>query len=237
MPGLEELLPKAARVIRDWVTAEFEKQKLSIKHEMYAAHSRIHISFDLWTSPNHKAIVGVVAHYITAYGRKRDIVIGLREVLGEHTGANIGHQLVRLFKEYDILDRIGFFISDNASSNDTCVSYVLRKQNQRITKKQIARRRIRCLGHVINLCAQAFLIGKDAEKVCKQLESALKDGDFKKIRALWRKRGSIGRLHNVIRYIRANPQRRNRFAKIVEGGELAKFDGLQVSVREKIQLK
>ena len=151
---------------------------------MHAAHSRIHISFDLWTSPNHKAIVGVVAHYITAHGRKRDIVIGLREVIGEHTGANIGHQLVRLFKEYDILDRIGFFICDNADNNDTCISYVLRKQNRRMTKKQIARRRIRCLGHVINLCAQAFLIGKDAEKVVKKLESALKDGDYKKIRAL-----------------------------------------------------
>ena len=91
---------------------------------------------------------------------------------------------------------------------------------------------IRCIGHIINLCAQAFIIGKDAEKVCKDLETALRDGEYKKIGDLWRKRGSIGRLHNIIHYIRASPQRRNRFAKQVVGGELAKFNNLQVSLKE-----
>lgn len=229
-PGLEKYLPKAANTIRSWVVMAFEERKERIKQEMREAHSRVHISFDLWSSPNHKAIIGVVAHYITAHGRRRNIAIGLREVFGEHAGENVGHQLLLLFKEYDITDRIGFFICDNDSKNDTCITYLLKKLNPRMSKRQMVRRRIRCMGHIINLCAQTFIIGKDAENVCKELETALREDDVKKIGELWRKRGSIGRLHNIIRYIRASPQRRNRFAKMVIGGELANFDNLEVSV-------
>ena len=105
-----------------------------------------------------------------------------------------------------------------------------------MSKRQMVRRRIRCMGHIINLCAQTFIIGKDAENVCKELETALREDDVKKIRELWRKRGSIGRLHNIIRYIRASPQRRNRFAKIVIRGELANFDNLEVSIRVRVIL-
>ena len=230
-PGLEKVLPKAAQTIRGWVIEAFESRKAAIRQEMLAAHSNIHISFDLWSSSNHKAIVGVIAHFINANGRRRNIVLGLREIEGEHSGENIGHQLLQLFKEYGLLtpNRLGYFICDNAETNDKCIAYLLRKVNPRISKRQIARRRIRCLGHIINLCAQAFIIGKDAENVCKELDHANRDGDWKKVGDLWRERGSIGRLHNIIRYIRATPQRRNRFKNILLDGELTKFNGLQVS--------
>ncbi|KAF5703911.1 restless-like transposase [Fusarium mundagurra] len=76
-----------------------------------------------------------------------------------------------------------------------------------MSDKQRKRRRLRCFGHIVNLFAQALLIGKDAEK---------------------RKRGAIGRLHNIIKYIRASPQRRQFFTSIVCGGELSEFDDLEL---------
>lgn len=228
-PPLEKHLPRAANTIRQWVLDAWKKRKVELRKEMRAAHSRIHISFDLWTSSNHKAIVGIIAHFINASGKRRTEVIGLREIVGEHSAENIGHQLLRLFIEYGITHLIGFFMCDNAEVNDKCVAYVLKKINPSISKRQIKRRRLRCFGHIVNLCAQAFLMGKDAEKICKDLDAAVREGDWKKIGDLWRKRGSIGRLHNLIRYIRATPQRRNRFMAIVVGGEAAAFNGLQVS--------
>ena len=54
--------------------------------------------------------------------------------------------------------------------------------------------------------------------------------NLKKIGELWRKRGSIGRLHNIVQYIRASPQRRQFFRGITCGGDLAEFDGLEVSI-------
>jgi hypothetical protein len=54
---------------------------------------------------------------------------------------------------------------------------------------------------------------------------------MKRIRELWRKSGAIERLHNIIKYIRASPQRRQFFRLIVCGGELSEFDGSEVGLR------
>jgi hypothetical protein len=78
------------------------------------------------------------------------------------------------------------------------------------------------------LCAQAFLVGKDADKICKELEATYRDGDMKKIGELWWKRGAIGRLYNIIRYIRASPQRCKFFKLIELDSDLAIFNGLEL---------
>ncbi len=65
--------------------------------------------------------------------------------------------------------------------------------------------------------------------MCWPQNCALREGDLKKVGELWRKRGALGRLHNVIRYIRGSPQRREFFRDMTTGGELAEFDGLEVS--------
>ena len=119
-------------------------------------------------------------------------------------------------------------MADNASNNDICIDLILQNLYPYMTKKQHLRQRLRYLGYIINLCAQAFLVGKDADKICKELEAAYRDSDMKKIGKLWQKRGAIRRLHNIIRYIRASPQH-HKFFKLIElGGNLAIFNGLEL---------
>ena len=50
----------------------------------------------------------------------------LKRLHGKHTGKNMAALLLEVFREYKIGGRIGFFILDNASSNDTYVDLVLR---------------------------------------------------------------------------------------------------------------
>ena len=83
--------------------------------------------------------------------------------------------------------------------------------------KQRLRRRLRCLGHVINLSAQAFLLGKHSQETLSQLEHAYLQYDFEATAKVWRKQGALGRLHNIIRYIRMTPQRRAEWGKIAIG--------------------
>jgi hypothetical protein len=45
----------------------------------------------------------------------------------------------------------------------------------------------------------------------------------------WADKGSVGMLHNVVRFIRASPQRIERFTGVLVGGLLEKFDRLHVS--------
>jgi hypothetical protein len=150
-------------------------------------------------------------------------------VYGEHSGENLGLLVLELLQDYGICgDRIGYFMLDNASSNDTAIDFILKELCPWMTPKQRRHRRLRCLGHIINLCSQAFLMGRICEKEIKKLEKHYQRGDYSKVEELWRKFGCLGRLHNLVRYSRLTPQRREEFAAIVIGGDLWEFDGLEL---------
>ncbi|KAI8416699.1 hypothetical protein FOFC_03012 [Fusarium oxysporum] len=228
-PALLNHLPKAAKTIRSWVMDAFLSKKQRLREDLQRSRSRISISFDLWTSPNPYAILGVIAMWIDTTGKRRTTVLGIRRVYGEHTGENLGSVVLELLKEYDIGgDEIGYFMLDNASSNDTAVGFILKELCPWMDSKQRRHRRLRCLGHIVNLCCQAFLMGRNCEKYLAKLEKHYQRGDYAKVEELWKKFGCLGRLHNLVRYIRLTPQRREEFAAIIIGGDLSEFDGLEL---------
>jgi hypothetical protein len=229
-PWLSKLLPKAGRTIRKWVKEAFLARKEVLKKDLCTARSRISISMDAWTSPSYISILGVVAHFIDRSGKRRTAILALRQLEGAHSGENMAGILLQIFNEYGIRNQIGYFMADNHEANDTCVDYVLQELYPWMTAIQWRKRRLRCTGHIINICADAFLMGKDAEKIAREMDTALREGDIKRVGELWRKRGALGRLHNIVKYIRGSPQRREFFGKQVCGGELAAFDGLEVSL-------
>jgi hypothetical protein len=132
---------------------EFRKQKKLLREDLHEARSNIHLSFDLWTSPNYFAIIAIVAHYIDRHGARQTKLLAMRRLEGEHTGTNIAQAVLNVVGEYRIGSRIGYFMLDNASSNDTAVDLILKTLYPKMTEKQRKRRRLRCLGHVVNLAA------------------------------------------------------------------------------------
>ena len=72
-PTIEELLPKSAHTIRKYVLLAFEKRKEVLKAAIRRSSTQIHFSFDLWTSPNHLALLGIVGHYIDEFGCNRSV--------------------------------------------------------------------------------------------------------------------------------------------------------------------
>ncbi|PWI65082.1 hypothetical protein PCL_07381 [Purpureocillium lilacinum] len=228
-PALLNHLPKAAKTIRSWVMDAFLSKKQRLREDLQRSRSRISISFDLWTSSNPYSVLGVVAMWIDTAGKRRTTVLGIRRVYGEHTGEHLGLVVLELLKEYDIGgDQIGYFILDNASSNDHAVELILKELCSLMNSKQRRHRRLRCLGHIINLCCQAFLMGRNCEKYPAKLEKHYQRGDYAKVEELWKRFGCLGRLHNLVRYIRLTPQRREEFAAIIIGGDLSEFDGLEL---------
>lgn len=71
-----------------------------------------------------------------------------------------------------------------------------------------------------NLCPRALLIREEWEKTLRRLEGVT----GKESEGMWRARRTIGKFHNIIKYMRWTPQRRELFASIEIGSELAKFD-------------
>lgn len=252
-PSITQILPSSQNTIRDWVITAFEARRIKLKASLSRSESMIHFSFDLWTSPNHLALLGIVAHYIDEYGQNQSVssnlllvhfecfcsnlftlqtLIAIRQLHGAHSGENQAEVIIQVITEFEIQARVGYFVTDNASNNDSAIEIVVAHFCPQLSVEQRHSRRLRCLGHVINLAAKAFLYGKEFEEFEKQNQDIRENSDLLRELQLWRKRGPVGKLHNVIIFICRSPQRREKFAntKAFADDEASAYDHLNLVV-------
>ena len=129
------------------------------------------------------------------------------DACSRHTGTNIADDVARIIAEYGLDRSLGFFITDNASNNATCIS-ALADEFQFDARA----RWIRCSGHILNLVAQSILFGGDADALELELLSA-QDEELRHM-DVWRRKGPCGKLHNIVKYIKRSPQRIEQFEDI-----------------------
>jgi hypothetical protein len=67
--------------------------------------------------------------------------------------------------------------------------------------------RLRCFGYVVNFVVKALLFGEGLNRFTKDLKDA---SDFHAFR-IWRSKGAIGKLHNLVVYITRSNQRVQAF--------------------------
>jgi len=205
-PEAISAIPKSGDTVRTWAINRFKAARNIIKLRLHEAISKIHISCDMWSSPNGHSMLGVVAHWCEQDKSLRSTLLGLPKVWGAHTGDNIAEALVDVLEQYELTSKLGYMMMDNATNNDTAV--------QAINEELIRRghdpgmpweyRRLRCSGHIWNLTVKKLLFGKDMDAL------EMNAVDF----ATWRQVGPVGKLHNNVRYIRASPQRRDSFLAV-----------------------
>lgn len=157
------------------------------------------------------------SHWLT----RLQVLLAIRQLKGPHSGENQAQIIISVIKDYGLEDNIGYFVTDNATNNDTAIDAVLSKLCPHLTKKQKKARRLRCLGHVINLSAKAFLYGKEVEEFIISAELSKATSDTQKELELWRKRGPISKLHNLIIFICRTPQRREAFESVLKADSTA----------------
>lgn len=165
---------------------------------MQSALTKISLSFDLWTSKNQLALLGICAHYLDHSGKPISTLLSLPQQTGRHLGVNLAETIGGVISDYNLEDKLGFFITDNADSNSTCLDAMALEFG--FDKEQ---RWIHCVCHVMNLVAQAVLFGKDSDAFEKEL---LEDITVEELNlAHWRRKGPIGKLHNVVYWICRSP--------------------------------
>jgi hypothetical protein len=223
-PFLQELfvqfdgqLAKQVSLGRNTMSADlsklFEEKKAVVKSELRDAATSIHFSFDLWTSPNHIAFVAIIGHFLDRDHQYQIRVLGFRRQIGTHTGENIAHTLENVIRDWGIEGQVGAAICDNASNNDTCLESLYPRLDPRMKPVDVKARRMRCFGHILNLVSKAFLFGDDADTFELQSDAFdLLDQHNSALRH-WRRKGPIGKLHNIVKFIRASPQRIESFKR------------------------
>jgi hypothetical protein len=111
-----------------------------------------------------RAFCAITAHFCNAKGEFRTLLLGLPHQAGRHTGVNIAPTISAIVQTFRIEQKLGWFVCDNASNNDTCIKALGSK-----FEFDHFERRIRCVGHVINLVARSLLFGKEPEALKEKL--------------------------------------------------------------------
>jgi hypothetical protein len=185
----------------------------SLTSSLELCNTAIHLSFDVWTSPNHRSFLAVVGHYTDyRHGEVKNVLLGFRRLLGPHTGENIGGCVWSVVEDFWLEIRLGYFTLDNATSNDTAVVTISQKLDALGIAFDPQERRLRCFGHILNLAAKAFLWSENP----LHIDDASFEDDADEATQLerlqeWRRRGPLGKLYNCIRYTLKTPQRREKF--------------------------
>ena len=223
---VEQLLPHSHNTTREYVLEAYTKQKEVIKQRLAFARSCISLSLDLWTSDSHLPLLGIVAHFVDASYTIRNVLLALPYIDGAHTGQNLAPYVLKVIEDFGIEQKLGWFMMDNAYNNDT----LLKELSKSLPTIDVKQHRLRCLAHVLNLCCKAVLLGTNSDS----FEMDLKDKDtinvddristfeaavtskqdLEKRLKEWRKKGPIGKAHNLVIHVNSSDQRRQLFGRL-----------------------
>jgi hypothetical protein len=203
-PGVA--VPSRHTASRDTMV-RYRAEEGRINEQLRNAAGKISVTLDCWTSPNNKAFLGVTGHYIDDDWTLKSLLLDFVPLPGEHTGENLCGAFVDVCERRGILGKLQGVTTDNAANIDkllTCLEVAGSKRGVVFAKDQ---QRVRCVAHVVNLAAQAFLCELRAEdsradsngggggSVAMQTEGEL----------------CIDKLRHVVRWIRSSPQRSRNF--------------------------
>ena len=132
-PESYDILNIAHSMIGIKIKDAYFAHKDTIRKRLQSALSCIHISLDIWTSPNRILLLGVVADFVDRITEQHTkALLGLRPVSG-HSGDIQFEVLLPILQDYGIVRSLGAVMGDNASTNDTLCrtieDYLLEEEN------------------------------------------------------------------------------------------------------------
>jgi hypothetical protein len=92
-----------------------------------ASISKIHILSDLWTSPHRHGILAISARWVDQDYQPQRALLAMPECRYSHSGETQASLIIDTLAKYGIASKVGYHVGDNATSNDTCLSYLSRR--------------------------------------------------------------------------------------------------------------
>lgn len=170
----ENALVNSGSSIPSIIERSYILDKAVLKTKLQESLSIIHLAVDVWSSPNRKSFLAIVAHFVDNSSILRKALIALPCLLGKHGGDEQAEALWRVLQDYNSAGRIGYIVGDDHGSNDKLLRRLATKLQGLDFSVQFdpLQHRIRCHGHVLNLAAQAFFFCEDKEAVDKAFKDA-----------------------------------------------------------------
>ena len=165
-------------------------------------------------------MIAITAHWTSIEYTIQTSLLAIREVQGKHTGENISETVFEVAKEYNIVDRLGYFTLDGAGNNNTAVVHL----NEHIRRDGGAgfnpvERRLRCFSHIQNRVVRKLLFGKKVRQLEEEVEEedadiiAVDEDEYMNMdeshsvmkedesNDCWYAIGAVGKVHNIVKFI------------------------------------
>ncbi|KAF5366386.1 hypothetical protein D9758_009749 [Tetrapyrgos nigripes] len=221
-----------SKTIRSRIMKMYESVVDQYRSLFSEVESKFAISLDAWTSSNGYAFMAIIAHYVDNKGKLVEVLIDFRELVGEHSGANMAEAVWDTLEKFGITARVIAFMMDNATNNDTLVENFgqMCTENGILFSEKDAR--LRCLPHTIHLAALKLLeaigavsthsgqesyqdsaiapVGREFDDEAVSLEDGI-DNEPDNVAM----KSAVGKLRKIIRHVRSSPQRRKTWLKEV----------------------
>ncbi|QRV99835.1 AC transposase [Ceratobasidium sp. AG-Ba] len=145
------ILPSSRTVSRD-TQVLYACSSDGVKSYYQKLPGAIHFAIDGWTSPQASSFLGLVAIWRDE-GKIWRSILEFVHLTHAHTGDYLASRVAECLKRYGIEQKVLSICLDNASNNNTLTDAL----SVLIRSFRGAKNRVRCLAHIINLMAKAFL--------------------------------------------------------------------------------
>ncbi|EFY94382.1 restless-like transposase [Metarhizium robertsii ARSEF 23] len=171
-PAIEDLLVTNRSALMRLIDATYELYSSQLMATLETAVSKIHISSDLWASPHRHGILAISARWVDENYQPRRALLSMPECRYSHGGETQASLIIDTLAKYGIASKVGYHVGDNASSNDTCLSYLSHRLREDYGLSfDPVKGRIRCVAHTINISLQAFLLASSKEALIAALNA------------------------------------------------------------------
>lgn len=133
----------------------FNKRKRQMKLLLGEATSKISLTTDMWTSPNHIPIIGITAHWYNKAKKLVSAVLDFKQMKHPHDGESICGALKESIGDFGLEGRIMGITTDNDSKMLAGLRLLKDSEPNLVA--------VRCAAHVINLTASAGLDSLERE--------------------------------------------------------------------------
>jgi hypothetical protein len=172
-PMAADALFKSHSSIPPRIKANFLQQQQAVKQLLSTSLSYIHLCTDSWTAGpiHHMEFQAINAQFVDQDGQLRKTLLTLPELTNGHSGETVTPHVIEVLQTYEIHHNCGWITADNHGANDTlCRALEAWFEGNNLVYLKATSRRLRCLGHIINLAVQAFLFATSQQAVDTALQ-------------------------------------------------------------------
>jgi len=101
------------KIAKSWLL-----HKDALRKKLQSSLSTIHLSIDIWTSPNKKLFLGICAQFVDYKTEKLSKALLALPPIFSHSAETQFKVLLPVLQDYGITKKLSAFVGDNASSND-----------------------------------------------------------------------------------------------------------------------